>query len=123
MLNKFHYVGKLTLANRIDKMNYGIFNNSTSNISFDSITDILDTIYHSSSPFLKISIRVLDDSLLIRHKGKLNISPDQYGVCDYCVDEFALGLELFKLTGNEIEIHIEHLEEKEIKKKVLEATS
>jgi hypothetical protein len=105
-------------------MNYGIFNNSTSNIRFDSITDILNEISHSPSPFIKISIRVLDDSLLIRHKGELNIMKDHYGVFDYCIDNFALGLELFNLTGKEIEIHIEHLEEKEIKyKKVLEVTS
>ena len=130
MINKYHFAGKLSLSNvNLSKMNYGVVNNSTSNITFNSITDILDDIYHSESPYISITIRTLDDSTKLIHKGELNICRDKHGVYDYCVSgsqnhNFALGLELFHLTGKEMAIHIEHLEQKEIKQtKVLEEVS
>jgi len=123
-INKFQ--GKLTLSSEIRKMEYLIISKTERDYRSQNITNILDTIYNNTSPFISVMINTLDDSFKFIHTGELNKSKDKYGIYGYCIDDFALESELFNLTGQEIEIHIKHLEENEIKKnekKVLEAKS
>ena len=125
MLNTHHIVGKLTLSSEIKKMEYLMISKTEHDYKSQSITNILEKVYSSLSPFISVMIRTLNDSLKIIHKGELNKCKDKYGICGYCIDNFALESELFNLTGQEIEIHIKHLERKENKKKdkVLEELS
>lgn len=110
----YHFSGKLVLSStNLDKMNYGLFDNSVANIRFISISDILDRIYSLSpaSPEIKITIKQLDNGHRICKQGVLNIGCDKYGAMDWKINEFPLGLYLFELVDKKIEIWIEYLEE------------
>jgi D-lyxose ketol-isomerase len=120
---KHHFVGKLTLTNRIDKIDYCVITKTDRDLINNNITNILNEIYYSNSPYISIELKTLDNSIKLIHKGELNIQKDKWNVLDYCVDNFALGLELFNLTNKDIDITIKHLDEKEFKKEVLEVTS
>jgi hypothetical protein len=123
MLNKYHFAGKLTLSQSIDTMEYGVVTKTDHDILFNNITDILNEIYLSSSPFISVRISQNNGSHCINKSGQLNNRPDRYGVFGLHIDDFPLELELDERTGQDIDITIKHLEEKEFKKKVLEATS
>ena len=125
MSNSYKFVGKLTLSSEIRKMEYLIISKTERDYRSQNITNILDEIYSSPSPFISVMIKTLGDSIKIIHTGELNIKKDKYGIHTYHIDNFCLEDELFDLVGSQIEIHIKHLEENEIKKekKVLEEES
>ena len=112
----YHFSGKLVLSfSNLNKMNYGLFDNSVANIRFISLSDILDRIYSLSPtlPEVKVTITQLDTGHRICKEGVLNIGRDKYGVEDWSLGKFPLGLYLFELVDKKIEIWIEYLEEAE----------
>lgn len=124
MLNTYHYIGKLTLKNRIDKMEYTVVRKIEHDILSNNISEIINQIYCSSCPFISVNISQANGSHSLNRSGWLNIKPDNYGVFGLHIDDFPFELELDERTGQNIEIHIIHLEEKEIKqKKALEDKS
>lgn len=123
MLNKHHFVGKLTLSSRIDKMIYLIPTKLEHDFLSNNISSLLEEIHKSSSPFISVNIRQTNGSHSISRSGQLNIRHDKYGVSGLHIDDFPLELELDERVGQVIDINIKHLEEKEIKKKALEDVS
>lgn len=117
MNTRNHILGELKISNSsLDKIDYGLFDNSTPFIRFMSISTILDRIYNSPSPNLIFTLRTAKDnlskaSIQISKSGRLHISRDPWGVNDYFIGEFPLGLYLHELTGEKVEIFIEHLTE------------
>jgi hypothetical protein len=117
MLNKYHFNGKLTLKNTNKDLVYCIVQKTENGLINNNLADILYSIYISKNPYVSIHINNK------QAEGELYRDQDQYGVYDWFVEDFPLGLDLFNNTNKELDIAIKHLEEKEIKKKALEATS
>jgi len=116
MTNKYYFSGQLLLSTAdLNRMNYGVFDTATSYVKFDSISDILDMISQlESKPQISVHIKNKNNNHKISRKGILQLDKDKYGVTDYFIDDFPLGLYLFELTNNMIDIMIEYTEGKRI---------
>lgn len=93
--NKFSHRGKLILSENLNKVNYGIMNESA--VTFDSITDFLNKIYNSPTPFIKLNVKNFTDNRSCYKMGKLSLKEDSNGILDWHIDEFLLDLEDFQL--------------------------
>ncbi len=110
IINKFVSTGKLILANDLTKINFGIYDNSK--VTFNSITEFLDEVYNSDSPYISFTIKRLDltNPHWITKIGKLHKAKDSDGVNDYFVNDFPLGKQLHEIGEENINMKIEHLE-------------
>ena len=110
IINKFISTGNLILANDLTKINFGIYDNSK--VTFNSITEFLDEVYQSDSPYISFTIKRLDleNPHWIERTGKLHIAKDSDGIKDWQVDSFPLGKQLYELGSETINMYIEHLE-------------
>lgn len=110
IINKFISTGKLILANDLTKINFGIYDSSK--VTFNSITEFLNEVYQSDSPYISFTIKRLDlvNPHWIERIGKLYIAKDSDGIKDWQVDSFPLGKQLYELGSETINMYIEHLE-------------
>ena len=110
IINKFISTGKLILANDLTKINFGIYDSSK--VTFNSITEFLDEVYQSDSPYISFTIKRLDlvHPHWITKVGQLHMAIDQDGIKDYFVGDFPLGKQLYELGDENIYMYIEHLE-------------
>ena len=111
-----HYNFEGTLIIPEKKFEYAIFSNSTADISFNSITDTLMSIYQKSpSSLVKIVLSIRDKvmkncySIVFAEQGELMLTKSQ-GVWDWFVGDVDLGVMLFEYADSEVIIEIEDLD-------------
>ena len=104
MAKKFYFIGKLILSNNLT-VNYGVYNKTLT--TFDSITDILNHIYKSNNPLVRIKLIQISNGHTLDKMGKLYIDKDKYGVDGYFVNSLPLDLYMDEIVGEQIEIFIE----------------
>ena len=104
MANKFYFTGKLILSNNLT-INYGVYNKPLT--TFDSLTDILNNIYKSDNPLVRIKLIQISNGRTLDKMGKLYIDKDEYGVSGFHVNSLPLDLYLDEIVGEQIEIFIE----------------
>lgn len=110
VINFYHATGKLVLAENFTKIDFGIYNNSK--ITFNSVTEFLNNVYQSHSPFISFTIKRLDLDTphWVTRTGKLRKDFDDDKIQDWFVEFFPLGKQLHELGEEIIEMKIEHLE-------------
>ena len=116
--------GKLTLSNKsLDIMDYCIISKSERDLLTNtSLTEILDKIYKSKYPEIKIIIKYeqinSENSINSLHKieksGELHRNKDKYNIYGYFIEEYPLEYELFYLVGKDVQIYLSYeMEDKE----------
>lgn len=108
MAEKFYFTGKLILANDLNKINYGVYNKNLT--TFDSITNILDSIHKSNNPLVRIVVKQLDNGHVKNHMGDLYVDKDKYGIDGYFINSLPFDLYLDEIVGENVEIFIEEFE-------------
>lgn len=116
-MSKYYFDGELRLSDALlTRMDYQVFNSKK--VTSYSVTDVLEKIYDSSIPFIKIKIQQ-NDYLRLFLCGKLVHSYDKNGILDWFVvnenGENALGSKLYDMTGEVLHIEIDDYLEKEEK--------
>ena len=104
MAKKFYFTGKLILSNNLT-VNYGVYNKPLT--TFNSITDILNNIYKSDNPLVRIKLAQISNGRTLDKMGKLYIDKDEYGVDGFHVNSLPLDLYMDKIVGEYIEIFLE----------------
>ena len=104
MAKKFYFTGKLILSNNLT-VNYGVYNKPLT--TFDSITDILNNIYKSDNPLVRIKLIQISNRHTLDKMGKLYIDKDKYGVEGFFINSLPLDLYMDEIVGEYIEIYIE----------------
>ena len=105
MAKKFYFTCKLILSNDLTKINYGIYNKLLT--TFDSITDILNHIYKSDNPLVRIKLIQTSNGHTLNKMGKLYIDKDKYGVDGFFINSLPLDLYLDEIVGEEVEVFLE----------------
>ncbi len=116
-MSKYYFDGELRLSDALlTRMDYQVFNSKK--VTSYSVTDVLEKIYDSSIPFIKIKIQQ-NDYLRLFLCGKLVQSYDKDGILDWFVEnengEQELGSKLYDMTGEVLHIEIDDYLEKEEK--------
>ena len=104
MAKKFYFTGKLILSNNLT-VNYGVYNKPLT--TFDSITEILNNIYESDNPLVRIKLIQISNGRTLDKMGNLHIDKDKYGVEGYFVNSLPLDLYLDEIVGEQIEVFLE----------------
>jgi hypothetical protein len=112
-MTKFYQTGELKLSNKLNKMDYGVYNSNA--VSFLSITDIFDKVYELSDKHIFFRLNILNENNQTPHSiaksGLLSRNVDRFGVVDYFIDQYPIGLELFEQTDKIVTIYIETSED------------
>ena len=115
MINKFSSTGKLILAEKLDEIDFGIHNKQRA--TFDSVTNFLNGVYESPTPYLKLFVKNITDNRSYFNIGVLEKDIDSDDIYDwmlYCENDelpFQLGKQLFEWGEKEIDFYMEHLEQ------------